>query len=364
MHGDTDLVMQILHKLIRPASISGDALAMHTTILSITAHRLDNALSRLQRREPTRADIDPIRDTLRNHSTHKRNDDIPNTELESWTSTPGGGLLAALRKTIQSLVLWSSSIGISRSPPSYTHHQLLMSSQLLGVKRTLAALLDEVVAQTEQGNGDVALDIATNMICAPSGHSNSSNPATPPYGDPTTVPQRRETRLTLRDALRFEKEDVTKLFSTEPGRAEVIIRLNRRVEAQLAPILAAAPMPGLDSTMTAAQVAEMMESMPMDLSTAADTGVLAATGDTELTGASNAADMAVSTQNLDLGMRMGDVGLGLVAPRGSIDFGMSGNGTVFGAQGEGNVQGEEAAEEEEDIFAGLGLDADMDMEFS
>src|SRR5256885_1816033 len=62
---DLTAVLLMANKLIRPQSISGDAQAMHSTILSIGASRLSRCLGNLKGREPTRSDLDPLLNTLK-----------------------------------------------------------------------------------------------------------------------------------------------------------------------------------------------------------------------------------------------------------------------------------------------------------
>ena len=117
------------------------------------------------------------------------------------------------------------------APHTYTHRQILTGIRMLGATRVLSALVDEVKHQTDSGSGHIALDIATTMICAPMPESfavdqNNYHPDKP-------VP--RCAILTLRDALALLHENVPKISETDPLRAEVIVRLARRVNVLLAP---------------------------------------------------------------------------------------------------------------------------------
>ncbi len=192
---------------------------MHQTIVSLIATPLEQSLHSLRRREPARNNIEPLLQTLQPYQTSKRTSVVTHTELESWTATHGGGLLASIRNTFQSLVLWSAAPEINLTPPSFTHRQLLVAVKLLGAKRVLDAIVDEVVLQTENGSADLALDIGASLISAP------------------TTAAAGEGRLSLREVLALEIEVLRKEgmgVGSEHERAETVVRLSRRVEEALA----------------------------------------------------------------------------------------------------------------------------------
>ncbi len=255
--GDTTILMQILRTLVKSSFNSSEAQAMHSTILSIIAEPLEHALRQRHRFEPSRTDIDPIIEALKPHLSFKRNGASPHTELESWTSTQGG-LMASIRNTFQSLVLWATAPEMNMTTPTYTHRQLLSGVKILGAERILQGLIEEVKLQTEHDSGDLALEIATTMICAPTA------------ADPTTLPAPLDTngvpipppkaRLSLVDALKLTLDDTLSRISSsehtwtedfDRATAETIVRLGRRVEAQLA------------GTSNALQT-DMMQSMNID----------------------------------------------------------------------------------------------------
>ncbi|KAI9761154.1 MAG: hypothetical protein M4579_001201 [Chaenotheca gracillima] len=241
---DVSTVLQILQTIVRPPSISGEAETMHRSILSIISRPLDHALRALRRLQPSRQqEIDPILHTLSGHLSFKRTAASSRGELDTWTSTHGGGLSASIRNTVQSLVLWSTTPDVTMTPANYTHRQILVGEQLLGARGVIRALLDELKLQTQNGSGDLALDIVTAIICAPTAADLSVAFSQPGLADvnniSSTVPssqQRsrlRSHRLSLREALKSEFDDAAKVASTDLLRAETTIRLHRRVEAQL-----------------------------------------------------------------------------------------------------------------------------------
>lgn len=233
---DLSTSLQILSFFVKPNSISREAQAIHSTVVSISARSLEDELKDVARRHPSRTDINPILDALEPHLSFQQTGSSRRTELDGWTANPsGGGLLSSIRNTYQSLVLWSTNPEISMTPPSYTHRQILAGIHTLGSVRVFRALLDELKLQTETGSGDLALDILATLVCAPLAESFTVNQAA--YHPSPHLPKDRIPRcsiLTLRDALLFQHETVAKTSETDPLRAELTVRLHRRVEALMA----------------------------------------------------------------------------------------------------------------------------------
>jgi mediator of RNA polymerase II transcription subunit 5 len=142
-------------------------------------------------------------------------------------------MLAGLRNTFQPLVLWSTTPDINMTPASYTHRQVLVAVKMLGARNVIRTIIDEVKLQNQiqNGSGDLAFDIANTIICAP-GATDGLSPA-----DGSMLggysQQNFSGRLNLREALRLELEEASKMSSSDPTRAETIVCLHRRVEAQL-----------------------------------------------------------------------------------------------------------------------------------
>lgn len=207
------------------------------SVLNIIAKPLEHSLRWLQRSEPTRQDVEPLSKVLKPHILFSRTAGSDHTELESWTNTHGGGISISVRNTIQSLTHWSLNPGPHVMPTSYTHRQILTGIHLLGAKRLLSSILEEVKAQTIAGSGSVVIDIATAIICAPDADSVSvtENPSQlmNMLDDASITSQSLQRRLTLRDALRAEAENAPKAYKDDILHLEAIIRLYRRVEAMM-----------------------------------------------------------------------------------------------------------------------------------
>lgn len=235
---DANAVLQILTNLItNPASISQntEASQMLNSILNIIAKNLEHSLRWLQKAEPSRQDVEPLSRALRSNLGWERRGASEHTELESWTNPQPNGqgpLTIAIKSTIQNLVQWGLNPGININPANYTHRQFLVGLKLLGAKRLLGIIIEEVKSQTETGNGSVIIDVATALVCAPDAASWDSNTQIDVLGANHVQPLQR--RMNLREALKMETELVStpKAQKADPFHAENVVRLWRKVEAQ------------------------------------------------------------------------------------------------------------------------------------
>ncbi|KAL5000678.1 mediator of RNA polymerase II transcription subunit 5 [Aspergillus recurvatus] len=243
---DPTIPLKTLQSLVSPSSISGEAREIHLTVLNITARSLEEQLKDVRARHPTRTDIKPILDALDSCLAFQRTGSCHKSELEPWTTHNPGGLLGNIRATFQSLILWSTSSNISMAPPSYTHRQIITAIRTLGASRVLAALLDELKFQTESspGTAGIALDTAASIVSAPLSESYALDQFQT-HHDPSASKESdqspRYSILTLRDALNMQHESVPKLSEKDPLRAEIVVRLYRRVNTLLAPPAQVAP---------------------------------------------------------------------------------------------------------------------------
>ncbi|KAF2745715.1 Med5-domain-containing protein [Sporormia fimetaria CBS 119925] len=228
-HQDIEVMIQIFHKLVRSAPASGDALAMHSTVLSIVSGRLEKCFSTLKQRYPNRTDIDLLLQAIQPHVGYERSAYPQVSALHKWSSAPSNTLHAGIRQVVQQLSHWMTAATVLQVPqtvPGYTHRLIYASLRILGVHSTLRAILEEVKAQTAAGNGEAALDVATSIICAPTLSNSVLNT------DITSAAPMR-TRLNLREMLKVSFDNAATLVPTEPILAETIVRLHRRVEAHI-----------------------------------------------------------------------------------------------------------------------------------
>ncbi|KAK3403484.1 mediator complex, subunit Med5 [Sordaria brevicollis] len=246
-------VIKILQLILRPNSISNEASTMLTSVLNIVAKPLELSLRFYQRQVPASQEVEPLLRALKeNLAVSGRTGGADHSELENWTGTHHngsgsvGGLYGAIRHTVQTLVQWAQHSPGNGVPTTYTHRQILVALQICGAKRVLSSLLKELKAQTESGNGPVAYDVVTAIICAPDVHntpvmddeaSASASARAAQGGNENNQPvqlHKRQRRLTLREALKFEAEEFRKIQKSDPLMAETVVRLHRRVEAQMA----------------------------------------------------------------------------------------------------------------------------------
>ena len=209
-------LLPALQALLKPPSMPHDSQYTHEAVLSVIAKPLSDALGHVQKHFPSRPDISPLLKILETYTKDQRQGSIAIKDLNSWSATPDGSMLAALRQTLQTLILWgvTSTSSTDTSPPSYTHCQLLDTTRILGAQAVLNTLIDEV---NETANADVALDVIVVMILTASNKTLQPSPA--------------KAQLSLSDVLQIQFSEVEELSRTDPRRASTIVRFHRRVEA-------------------------------------------------------------------------------------------------------------------------------------
>ncbi|KAI2623165.1 Med5-domain-containing protein [Hypoxylon sp. NC1633] len=252
-------VIRILQLILLTKQGSSEAQTMLSSVVNIIAVPLEYGLRSYQRFDPKSQAVEPLLKAMRdNLRLSRRTASATTNELEAWCSTPNGSLSASVRHTIQGFVSWSVHPGLNVMPTSYTHRQILSAAQMIGAKRLLRVILDEVKAQTEAGNGSIAHDVATALICAP----DVTNLPPPPKfvhlmeeaNLPMLYPQ---LRVSLRTALKWEAEECKTIQKTDLPAAEIAVRLHRRVEAQmLVPPLAESMLANLGDALAVADIAQ------------------------------------------------------------------------------------------------------------
>ncbi|KAI0471640.1 mediator complex subunit Med5 [Xylariaceae sp. FL0804] len=248
---EQNMMIRILQLILLTKQGSDEAQSMLSAVLNIVAKPLEHSLRLYQRQDPKSQEIEPLLNAIKeNTRLSRRTAGAGHNELEMWTSTANGGLAASVRHTIQGFVQWSLHPGINIMPTSYTHRQILTALKMHGAKRLLHVIVDEVKQhQMDESSASIAHDVATALICAPDVTNDYSPP--PPnmavLADPSLhhapPPPPPQTRTSLRAALKAEAESqaalqkkTTNTTTTEVDRvaAEMLVRLHRRVEAQLA----------------------------------------------------------------------------------------------------------------------------------
>ncbi|KAL7625777.1 mediator complex subunit [Parahypoxylon ruwenzoriense] len=310
-------VIRILQLILLTKQGSSEAQTMLSSVVNLIAIPLEYSLRSYQRLDPKSQAIEPLLKAMKdNIRLSRRTGSAANNELEMWCGTAGGGLAASVRHTLQGFVSWSVHPALNIMPTSYTHRQMLAALKMLGAKRLLHVILEEVKVQTENGHESIAHDVATALICAPD-VSNMPPPAELALfvdsNHPIVPPQ---LRISLRVALKFEAEDCKTIQKSDPAMAEIVVRLHRKVEAQLL-----MPPP-----------AESM--LQGDLSLGLD-GNAAALGDALAAAQNDGLVADDGNMNLDLGASSGnDMSLGGTADSsGGLDFGTDDG--MFGGLGTG-----------------------------
>lgn len=226
-HDDAEVLLQVLDKLLKPSSTSQETKAMHKTILGIIADPLYHSLQSLSQRKPGKKEVSPLMEILRPFLEQDRIPNSNKTELSEWISTPDGGIGRFLRNVIQEQVAWVTNVGPT-PPPKHTHGLFIAGCDAIGVDAVLDAMVAELREQTGNGDGPFALDVCAAMICAPPANlppplmALPSAPAQPQFGTPS-----------VREALRLRSTNLQKLLHTSAADAEALVRLARRVDAQL-----------------------------------------------------------------------------------------------------------------------------------
>ncbi|KAK4103892.1 Med5-domain-containing protein [Parathielavia hyrcaniae] len=266
-------IIKILQVIVRPSSISGEASNMLSSVLNIVAKPLEHDLRSYQRQDPKCQEVEPLLRAIKeNLELSRRTGGADHTELESWCGTylnngingaaAHSGLPAAVRHTVQSLVQWAQHPPLNGMPATYTHRQTLAAVKMLGAKRVLSVLLDELKSLTDTPQAGTAYDVVTTLICAPdvtndtslaSSSSSSSSPLSHSASSHSPTANRTaaaaaaagsssppgsaatDGRLSLRQALKAEADYWKRIRKTDAALSDAVVRLHRRVEAQTAP---------------------------------------------------------------------------------------------------------------------------------
>lgn len=364
-HGDADILLQVLDKLLKASSSSQETNAMHKAILGIIAKPLSDSLQNLIQRRPEKKEVDSLLKLLKPYMSRQRTMQFNAAELEEWNSRQGTGFAKQLQIVIREQVAWASSVGPT-PPPKYTHKLFAVGCEVAGVSAVLDALIAELREQTNLGNGSLALDVCTALVSAPLPCTVNQLVAAP------TPSPNQNGAPSVREELRFRVTDVHSLLQTPNSDAEALVRLNRRVVAQVA----------------AAQVPQLPLALPMQNEATdqimADLGLT--DGDLGTNGADSAMDVALGagsgaeftnpadlTSSIDPAMDLANVsapGLNSTVPGSSVlpaDQSLFDDLNLDMTQPVQNPDGTQLDGDnlEEDIFAGLDVgDFGDDFNFS
>ncbi|KAL7797476.1 mediator complex, subunit Med5 [Trichoderma ceciliae] len=314
-------IIKILQLILLPTSISGEASTMLASVKGIVAKPLEHSLRAYQRQDPKNQDIEPLLRALKDSlPLSRRTGAAEHQELEMWATSSSSGLSGAVKHLMQALVQWCMHPEMTAMPTSYTHRQIIATLKIVGAHRLLRVILGEIRQQVLTGSGSVVYDVATALICAP--NVSSELPPTSGLLDETgNLPPLLQRPLTLREVLRMGAGEYRKLQKKDAELAETVVRLHRRVEAQM--VLPPPP---------------MLQAADMQLDLAGDTASL---GDSMAAAARVQGDSTMAIDSV-----------------GGLDMGIGGVSSDLGLAGSGNNGGLDASAET-DLFGGL--DTDMDV---
>lgn len=326
---DIPIIVRLLKELIVPSSVRSP---MHDAVISIFAKDLEHCLLDLRRRKLQIEDVDGLLErlqpTLQNWRGTRPNIDIVTNGIFQLNGNLIDASLTSLSQDLRSLFSWSyGPAGISVIP-SYSFKKLHTTLQYNGGTKVLNMILDELKDCMQQSPviSEVSLDIATALICMPDKKSCATS---------IGAAGSSLSRLTLHAAFLLEQQDITKTGVTDPLRADLITKLYSRLAAYPVNIpssvdMSAAPMPSLlDSTTDLEPV--------------------------------NSADLAVS--QMESTITQDEAAAMSYIPVVQSTFDLEMDAALVGASldhDDDDVYGSVPQNGDDDIFAGLTYDADMD----
>lgn len=269
-HGDADVLLHVLEKLLKPSSSSEETKAMHRAVLSIVAGPLFVSLHELIKRHPEKKQAAALSELLKPYVGQQRNFACSKGQLEEWIQQDGD-VPSHIQRTARELTTWAATASNPPNPPpKFSYKEFATAQQILEHGKILNAIVDEL---KDTSNLPVALDVWTSMICVPAAQ------------------QTNKCAGKFQTCARLSSTNISGLLDKSKVEAEALIRLGRRVEAQVAvaqmpPIAMPIQMPDQ------AAADQIMQDMGLDLT---GTGA-GANGN----GLSQNADLAGLDQALDL----------------------------------------------------------------
>lgn len=335
-HNDAEILLQVLDKLLKPSSNSQETKAMHSALLSMVAVPLNDSLQNLLRKQPEKKKAIELSNLLSRYLGNHRCLRGSKTELDEWIKTDGS-LEGRVQRSIQELVAWAvTSSSPPDPPPRYTYREFAIACQVMEPSTILESIVQELM---QSPNVSLALDVCTAMICAPSSVPMGAQQSTQSIG-PTSK---------LRNSVRLIGSNVRGLLSKKQVEAEALVRLGRRVEAQLA-VVQLPPM-AVPLQIQEQTTDQIMQDLGMELP-ANGTGVGVGNSMEQTAGISGL------DQQLDLSNPSDQEIANLAASATAMDIDQS---NMFGGmnldmiQNSQNNQQMDLQSQEDDIFAGLDM---------
>lgn len=439
-----DHLTRLLATLVRPSSLSPEAKALHESVMITAAAPLEHALVHAQSQYPRRNDLELLRVAVAMRVPTVRNSGHATpAELEGWAAGTPGGFVPGIRHILRTLVAWSSKaqqqstsvpgshISITTNapsaPPQYTHRQIIHTTRIIGAPATLSALLDEAqrliegaatgghtssfaagssaslanAAGQAGGGGGGGASLGSTAASGPSTALSSAGSMGNGPGTSQTYPSSLvldvlsallsapsiaspRSQLTLRAALSLVFQEAYALSRTDRARAELIVRLERRVAAQcLASVVAVEDVAGADADAVADAVTNAVADAVTNGGATGDgnaglsamqdvqgNGIVDVASATAVAGAGASAGAALSDQQPRIHGQNGNheiddimMGLDTTGPAGSGDAAAAGNaGNSAIQQGKSGQHIDDVAAQQ--MSMGPGMDMDMGMGLS
>ncbi|KAF2720785.1 Med5-domain-containing protein [Polychaeton citri CBS 116435] len=312
-HGDADILLAMLNKLLKPSSPSSDTQAMHKAILGIIATPLAQSLETLKRKS-FKKDVNGLLEILRPHLNQQRSTQASSTEVQQWAVAFEEDYAKAISTNVRHVVKWITAVG-PNPPPSFSFRLYVTLIELIGPEAVLDAMLDEIAQLTVAGKGAEALDVCAAIVCAPSPD--------------------RATGSALQRVLHLRSLDTEGLLDAPASRSEATLRLQRRVDAHHTAMLTAS------TSMTMPMQDQAADQMMQDLGL---------TGDDSGVGNASASQSGVQAGDEGLNFDGTDISSQLNQPMDGIN---NANNDATGLEATGSAG---QVDQMQDIFGDLGVD--------
>ncbi|KAK4575185.1 hypothetical protein LTR86_001037 [Recurvomyces mirabilis] len=206
-HDDTDILLQILDKLLRLSSTAVETQSMHKAVLDIVAEPLACSLEDLVRKRPDKAAASGMLTLLRQRADTTRCGEGSKSTYDQWAKEQSMDI--QLRTIVRDMTTWAAKT-TPAPPPYYDPRMLHAVMSTHGESHALESIATEI-QQIPYANRPASLDVATSLLSSPDTAS-----------------------ITLRRQLLMLVNNTQALLEMPAVRATMLVQLSRSVEAQLA----------------------------------------------------------------------------------------------------------------------------------
>lgn len=152
---DSAVTLKVLHGLVLPSDISGEAMNLHQIVLSIAADDIMDALAEFSTDDATT--VSAITSGLSPYVSY-------GSPMPVGPAT--ASLISAIKDHIYSLVTWQQALdqGQATGPPGYNKCVVGRAVEVLGSRTVLKIMLDELDLSETQGTFHYTLDVLSSLI--------------------------------------------------------------------------------------------------------------------------------------------------------------------------------------------------------